>query len=104
MGLLPFLGGIHWGAALCSRDLSEEQTKKALLLGIAPSLVAWFSTMVGGFGFAVLMVGYIGAYQVDKRVYGWYQLPEWLLRLRFVLTCVVVFALGLSVMAANLRG
>jgi hypothetical protein len=102
--ILSFLGGIHWGATMLSSELSPEKTKKAMAWSIAPALIAWFATMVGGFGFAVLMAGFIGAYQVDKRLFTWYRLPGWFLRLRFVLTCVVVATLALTVIAANVRG
>ncbi|MBV8633154.1 MAG: DUF3429 domain-containing protein, partial [Burkholderiaceae bacterium] len=42
-------------------------------------------------------------YHVDKRLYHWYKLPDWLIRLRLVLTCVVVAALVLTLFGANLR-
>jgi hypothetical protein len=71
---------------------------------VTPSLLGWFATMVGGFGFAVLMAGFIAAYQVDKRLFAWYGMPAWLLELRFRLTCVAVSALALTVIAANVRG
>lgn len=102
--ILAFLGGIHWGGAMISQELSAERIKRALAWSIAPVLMAWIATMVGGFGFAVLIVGFAAAYQVDKRLYPWYRMPEWLIRLRFVLTCVVVAALALTVVAANVRG
>lgn len=101
---LSFLGGIHWGATVVSADLSAEQTKRALCWSVLPTLIAWSATMAGGFGFAVLMAGFIVAYQVDKRLFVWYRLPDWVIRLRFVLTYVVVAALALSVVAANVRG
>lgn len=102
--ILAFLGGIHWGATLMATDLSAEQSKRALAWSVVPPLVAWLSTMTGGFGFAVLMAGFISAYQADKRLFTWYKLPRWFLRLRFKLTCVVVAMLALSVIAANVRG
>ncbi|MBV8664860.1 MAG: DUF3429 domain-containing protein [Burkholderiaceae bacterium] len=101
---LSFLGGIHWGATLISGDLSAEQTRRALGWSVVPVLVACFATVCGGFRFAVLMLGFIGSYQVDKRVSAWYKAPAWFIRLRFNLTCVVVVALLLTVFAANLRG
>jgi len=101
---LSFLGGIHWGATLVSGELSAQQTRRALFWSALPPLIAWSATIAGGFGFAVLMAGFIAAYQVDKHVFVWYQLPDWVIRLRFVLTCVVVAALVLSVIAANVRG
>ena len=59
--------------------------------------------LVGGFGFAVLMAGFIGAYQVDKRLFAWYGMPAWLIELRFRLTSVIVPMLALTVIAANVR-
>lgn len=102
--ILSFLGGIHWGATMMSGDLSAERTKKTLLWSATPALVAWLATMAGGFGFAVLMAGFIAAYQVDKRLYAWYRFPEWLIRLRLVLTSAVVGMLALTVIAVNVRG
>lgn len=102
--ILSFLGGVHWGAAIIATGLTAQQSKRALLWSVTPSLIAWLSTMLGGFGFAMLIAGYIAAYQVDKRLYAWYGLPDWFIALRFRLTCVVVAALALTVVAANVRG
>lgn len=104
IAILSFLGGIHWGATMMSGGLSIEQTRRALIWSVIPALIAWFATMVGGFGFAVLMAGFIAAYQVDKRMFAWYRMPEWLIALRFQLTWVAVSALALTVVAANARG
>jgi hypothetical protein len=104
IAILPFLGGVHWGAALISPDLTRERARRALIWGVVPSLFAWGSTMAGGFGFAVLMLGFFLAYQADKRLYAWYALPDWLLQLRLVLTCGVIAALALTVIAGNIRG
>lgn len=104
MTMLPVLGGAHWGAALLASELSSEQTKKALVWGVMPALFAWASTLAGGFAFAVLMAGFIISYLVDKRLYTWYPLPAWLLRLRFIMTCTVVVLLMLTVIVGNLRG
>ncbi|RJG07207.1 DUF3429 domain-containing protein [Noviherbaspirillum cavernae] len=104
IAVLSFLGGMHWSAALMSAELSAEQGRKALTWGVMPPLIAWSATMFGGFGFAILMAGFIGAYQADKRLFGWYRLPDWFLQLRFRLTCMVVPMLALTVIAANVRG
>ncbi len=104
IAILSFLGGMHWSAAMLSTGLSEEQTRKAFVWSVLPPALAWSSTLMGGFGFAVLMVGFIAAYQVDKRLLAWYHMPDWFLELRFRLTCAVVATLALSVIAANVRG
>ena len=103
VAIMSFLGGTHWGVAL-TKSLPPKQTKLALLWSVALSLIAWFATMAGGFGFAILMAGFIAAYQVDKRLFAWYDMPVWFLRLRLQLTCVVVASLIATVMAANVRG
>lgn len=101
---LSFLGGIHWGAAVLRSDLPADRTKKALIWGVAPTIIAWFSTMFGGFGFALLMLGFIASYRVDKRLFSWYGLPVWFIELRLKLTCAAVAALILTVIAGNIRG
>lgn len=101
---LSFLGGMHWLAALMSPDLSAEQRSKALWWSIVPPLAAWIAPMLGGFGFAMLMAGFIVAYRVDKRLFAWYGLPSWFLTIRLRITCVAVAMLILTVIAANTRG
>jgi hypothetical protein len=102
--MLALVGGVHWGAAMMAKNLSEQDTKRALRWSLAPALTGWFATMVGGFGFAVLIIAFVAAYQVDKRLFLAYAAPEWIVRLRFNLTCVMVAALVLTVVAANVRG
>jgi hypothetical protein len=104
IAILSFLGGIHWSAALLVADLKPEQTRKALVWSVVPALAAWFATMTGGFGFAVLMAGFFAAYKVDKHLYAWYRMPAWLIDLRLRLTSAVIAALALTVIAANVRG
>jgi Protein of unknown function (DUF3429) len=104
IAILSFLGGIHWGAVMVSPDLTMEQTRKGLVWSISPALIAWSSTLMGGFGFAVLMLGFIAAYQADKRLSAWYGMPDWFVPLRLKLSCIVIAALMLSVIAANVRG
>jgi hypothetical protein len=100
---LSFLGGIHWGAIMVSGELSARQTKRALLWSVMPTLFAFFATMSRNYHLALLAVGFVGAYQVDKRLYLWYKLPEWFIRLRLILTCAVVAALLLTLFGINLR-
>jgi hypothetical protein len=102
--ILSFLGGIHWGAALLSREMQELELRKALIWGVTPSLIAWSATLFGGFGFAVLMAGFVAALQVDKQMYPAYGMPEWLLALRKRLTLVVLLSLVLTIIGTYLRG
>ena len=102
--ILSFLGGVHWGAAMMCSDLSLADTKLALLWGVTPSLIAWSATLFGGFGFAVLMAGFIAALQVDKQLFARYRMPPWLMGLRWRLTVAVVLMLAATVIGANVRG
>ncbi len=102
--ILSFLGGIHWGAGMLSTELSAVDTKKALMWGVTPSLIAWSATLFGGFGFAVLMAGFVAALKVDQQLYPAYGMPDWLIDLRKRLTIVVVLVLMTTVIGANLRG
>lgn len=104
MVILSFLGGIHWGAAMLCSTLSLNDTKKALLWSVTPSLIAWLATLSGGFGMAVLMAGFIAALAVDRHMFNRYGMPDWLIRLRGILTVVVVLILATTVIGANLRG
>jgi hypothetical protein len=104
MVILSFLGGVHWGAAMLCSDLSVKHTKQALIWGTIPSLIAWGATLLAGFGFALLMAGFIAAWQVDKALYKHYGMPEWLTALRTRLTSVVILLLAATVAGANLRG
>ena len=102
--ILSLLGGVHWGAAMMCSDLSLADTKLALLWGVTPSLIAWSATLFGGFGFAVLMAGFIAALQVDKQLFARYGMPPWLMGLRWRLTVAVVLMLAATVIGANVRG
>lgn len=104
MVILPFLGGVHWGAAMMCSDLSVADTKLALVWGVTPSLIAWSATLFSGFGFAVLMAGFIAALQVDKQLFARYGMPPWLIGLRWRLTVAVVLMLAATVIGAKVRG
>ncbi len=101
--ILSFLGGIHWGAVMLCDSLPLLDTKKALVWGVTPSLIAWSSTLFAGFGFAVLIAGFVAAFWVDKRMFARYGMPEWLVALRGRLTVAVVLMLSATVVGANLR-
>jgi len=104
VAILSFLGGIHWGVALTSPELSALQIKRALIWGVVPSMIACCSKLHFGLGFFVLMFGFIVAYQIDKKLYVTYQMPQWFLVLRLRLTIVVVAALAVTLLAVNVRG
>ena len=104
VAILSFLGGLHWGAAILCTELSSQRTRLALAWGVTPSLIGvGAAQLLIGVGFALMTAAFAILYLVDKRLYAWYQMPEWLLALRFKLTCVVVVALSLTFVAVNFR-
>lgn len=103
IAILSFLGGIHWGVALTSPGLTALQIRRALIWGVVPSMIACASKLHFGLGFFVLMFGFIVAYQIDKKLYVTYQIPDWFLVLRRRLTIVVVLALAVTLLAVNVR-
>ncbi len=102
--ILSFLGGIHWGAAMLCAELSVADTKQALLWSVTPSLIAWSATLFGGYGFAVLIAGFIAAWRMDLRLFDRYGMPPWLGSLRTKLTVTVVLMLSATVLGTHLRG
>jgi len=103
IAILSFLGGIHWGVALTLPEMNSVQIQRALIWGVVPSMIACCSKLHVGLGFFVLMFGFIAAYQIDKRLYVTYQMPDWFLVLRRRLTIVVVAALAVTLVAVNVR-
>ena len=104
VAILSFLGGVHWGAAMLCEELPAERTKRALVWGVMPSLVGVAaSQLLIGAGFVLMMAAFIVVYLVDRRLYPWYRMPDWFIVLRLKLTCVVLSALALTLVAVNFR-
>lgn len=103
IAILSFLGGVHWGAAMMSSELSAPQTRRALWWSVVPSLIGWASAAAGSYRFAVLILGFLLAYLMDRRLYPWYPMPPWLIQLRLMLTSVVIACLLLTVLTVIAR-
>jgi hypothetical protein len=101
--ILSFLGGLHWGVTIMAGGKDHEEAKKALIWGVIPTLIAWCSMINMLFGFVVQVAGFIAAYQIDKRLYQSYGIPDWFIKLRLQLTRVVVGAQIFTFIAANVR-
>jgi hypothetical protein len=82
--IVSFLGGIHWGVGLRERP----QDVRLLAWGVTPSLLAWVAALMPpSAGLALLGMGLIVCYLVDRRLYPRHGLKDWL-NLRFRLTAV----------------
>jgi len=88
--VLSFLGGIHWGLAMASDDMSWPR----MMVAVVPSLVGWLSVLLPspwslwiiGFGFGGMLIA-------DHTATGREYTPLWFPRLRYPLTFVVVVCL-----------
>lgn len=104
IAILSFLGGIHWGAVLLCSTLPLPRLRIALMWGVTPALIGVVaSQMLIGPGFALMIVAFALLFLVDRRLYPWYRIPDWFIALRLKLSCVVVLALTLTVVAVNFR-
>lgn len=104
IAILSFTGGIHWGAALLTADMSGERTKKVLFWGIAPAILAWLAVLFDiGLGFLFSMICFVYSYRFDKRMYPQYHMPDWALKLRYRLTSIIVGSQLLTLIAVNVR-
>ena len=93
--ILAFMSGVLWGFATRA-DGSQAATGYAL--SVLPALWAFF--MVGGGATAsaiYLIVGFIGLLGLDWSFWRQELAPEWWMRLRFLLTVVVLVCLSLLV-------
>jgi Protein of unknown function (DUF3429) len=92
---LAFLGGIHWGFELQSRQEDASLRRARLGLGILPPLVGWIALLLplvalSWVALLVLIAAYIGALLVEQKAAQRDLLPPRYLWLRLGFTVVAV--------------
>ncbi len=93
--ILSFLGAVHWGLALAEPGAGN---RARLAGGVVPALVGWLALLVVMFGLielalVMLIVGFAGTMMVEAAAGRRGRLPIGYVRLRWVLTTVVVLVL-----------
>lgn len=91
--ILSFMSGVLWGFSTRARDRAGY----GYALSVVPALWAFF--MVGGGPQAAatsLIVGFAGLLGLDYLFWRWNLAPEWWMRLRLLLTAVVVTCLTVT--------
>ncbi|WP_207461692.1 DUF3429 domain-containing protein [Azospirillum sp. SYSU D00513] len=89
--ILSFVGAVHWGIGLAA---AEPRPALALVWSNVPSLLGWAGLLVGGgIGLAVLVLGLLAAWGVDRTLVRRGRLPDWYGRLRTHLTTGAVLSL-----------
>ncbi|MEO1363579.1 MAG: DUF3429 domain-containing protein [Pseudomonadota bacterium] len=93
--ILSFMSGVLWGFAT---KASGAQAATGYALSVLPALWAFFMTGGGPTSAATnLIFGFVGLLMLDFAFSRWGLTPPWWMRLRVLLTAIVVACLGLTV-------
>ncbi|MCU9838637.1 DUF3429 domain-containing protein [Ruegeria sp. WL0004] len=93
--ILAFMSGVLWGFAT---KANGGQAATGYVLSVIPALWAFFMTGGGPTSAAVnLIFGFLGLLMLDAAFAAWGLAPVWWMRLRLVLTFVVVSCLSAGV-------
>lgn len=89
--ILSFMSGVIWGFATRAKG---ETAALLYALSVLPALWAFFMVGSGAVSSAIyLMAGFVGLLFIDWTVWRHGLAPEWWMRLRLLLTSVVVLSL-----------
>ena len=93
--ILAFMSGVLWGFAT---KATGEQATTGYVLSVIPALWAFFMTGIGTKASGVsLIVGFLGLLMIDAAFARWGLAPAWWMKLRVLLTTLVVACLAVSV-------
>ena len=96
--ILSFVGAVYWGLALCNfNNRSKFEKQMWIMFGwsVIPALIAWIATqMVLSAALLLLILGFVSAFIFDLWSENRKEIPFWYLRLRKILTLVVVITLS----------
>ena len=93
--ILPFMAGVLWGFATKAQG---AQAATGYILSVIPALWAFFMTGGGPVSAATnLIFGFVGVLMLDYAFYSWGLTPPWWMRLRILITAIVVACLGVTV-------
>ncbi len=93
--ILSFMSGVLWGFATRA---SGAQATTGYALSVIPALWAFFMTGGGPVSAGTnLIFGFLGLLLLDWQFWRWGLAPAWWLRLRGVLTALVVICLAVGV-------
>ncbi|MGV6805350.1 MAG: DUF3429 domain-containing protein [Ruegeria sp.] len=93
--ILSFMSGVLWGFAT---KASGSRAAMCYTLSVLPALWAFFMTGGGPIGAgANLMTGFLGLLLLDAAFWSWGLTPRWWLKLRVLLTAIVLICLSVGV-------
>jgi hypothetical protein len=95
--ILSFMSGVLWGFATRAEG---AEAAVAYLLSVIPALWVFFMVTDAGDGSVILLAaGFIGLLLLDAMYSAWGLAPRWWLRLRVMLTIVVLACLAIPLQA-----
>ena len=98
--ILSFMAAIHWGGAMTQ---PSEIARAQLGLSVLPALLGWLALLIPAlYGYALLILCFIGLYVADAYVSDKGILPGWYLPMRLVLTTIVALCLAAAALAVLL--
>ncbi len=93
--ILSFMSGILWGFAT---KTSGSRAATCYALSVLPALWAFFMTGGGPVNAGInLIVGFVGLLLLDVVFWYWGLAPRWWMKLRVLLTAIVVLCLSVGV-------
>lgn len=93
--ILSFMSGVLWGFSTRSKD---ARAATGYALSVIPALWAFFMTGGGPVSAATnLIFGFLGLLILDYAFWMWNLAPPWWMRLRLMLTAIVVACLAVGV-------
>ena len=85
--ILSFVGAVHWGFAMTLPGIEDTRRNALFIWSVVPALVGWIALLLAPLpAAAILVLGYIAQYRMDRRLTREQSLPPWYLPLRLRLT------------------
>jgi len=101
--ILSFLGGVQWGFAAAGLGPGAGPSWERLGWSVLPSLLGWAALFLDPTAkTAVLMLGFLAAFVIDRRWTRMGRCPVWYARLRRDLSALVTACLGATLLATLL--
>lgn len=99
--ILSFVGALHWGFAMTLPDVDETRSNGLFIWSVVPALIGWIALLLSPLpAAAILVLGFIAQYRMDRRLTREATLPPWYLPLRLRLTAVACCSVALSALSA----
>ena len=94
--ILSFIGGVTWGSALL-----RERSTATWLYSMVPFFAGWVALLLpASTGIWLMILAFLGAWAIDRLTRAQLETPDWFLKLRTLLTGVVVTCLTAAALAA----